>query len=535
MVATQELTSEESISSGRRFSRKQNTPTGAKRGWRRFVRVWSVTGAVLVASVGLILLGKPILALGPPLAVLIGWGLLTLPLDVILPIVVFLATGLNAPLLSAHEGKWSFFLDPVGKLLYKNLPIKFAPLDIVLGILLLRTIATIQISNVAVGGIDRRPPRAFAQAVMLSAGAILAWTVYGIGTGGSVQNMLWQVRPLLALPIVALISSVAMARERCIRGTKIAILAAGLLKVIDGSSYYFLKVRPENLRSDYVSTHADTTLWAIGLVILLADWFENRSKAARNRLIVIGLPLAFGMIINNRRTVWVIVATCGLFIALQARRPVKRQIARVLSVTWPALVLYAAIGIASPPSIAFKPVQMISSVILQKDASSSTRDIENFNLLRTLRVRPLIGVGFGHPYVEAVVAYDVTSTGFKNYRYLPHNSFLGLWAFGGLFCATGYHLLLPVAVYYAVWSRRRSKKSQRRSAGDWAACSVIAYLIQGWSDIGLQDWTNIMLCGVALGLSAALYQKVSGEIQDEISENVSDTTGSTMRVLTQTR
>jgi hypothetical protein len=350
---------------------------------------------------------------------------------------------------------------------------------------------------------------------MVSAGVIVAWTVYGIGTGGDFKNMLWQVRPLLMLPIVAIVTSVAMARERCIRATKLAIMFASIVKVIDGCSYYFLKVRPEGLKADYVSTHSDTVLWAVCIAILLADWFESRSVAARNRLIVVGLPVAFGMLINNRRTVWVIIAACGLFIVTQAHRPVKRQLARVLSVTWPAIALYAAVGLASPPSLVFKPVQMIQSVIVQKDASSSTRDIENFNLLVTIRSRPLVGYGFGHPYVEQVVAYDVTTaTGFSNYRYLPHNSFLGLWAFGGLFCAAGYLLIIPVGVYYAVWARKRSSKPSRRAAGDWAVSTVIAYLIQGWSDIGLEDWTNILLCGVGIGLGAALFEHVRKELQE---------------------
>ncbi len=295
---------------------------------------------------------------------------------------------------------------------------------------------------------------------------------------------------------------------------KTAILAAGLLKVIDGSTYYFMHVRPQGLKADYVSTHSDTVLWSVCIAILLADWFEYRSKRARTRLMVIGIPIFFGMLINNRRTVWVVVAACLLFLVVQSHRPVKRQVARILSLTWPAIALYVAVGVAAPPSLAFKPVQMIKSVIVQDDASSSTRDIENYNLLQTLRLRPVVSIGFGHPYVEQIVAYDVTLTGFKNYRYIPHNSFLGLWAFGGLFGAAGYLLMIPVGIYYAVWARKRSAKARRRSAGDWAVCAVIAYLIQAWSDIGLQDWTALTLCAVGLGGGAALYQHVKAEVEE---------------------
>ena len=478
--------------------------------WRR-VKLPAVVGLVMFASIVAIIFEMPIVPVALVGAIVAFWALVVLPLDTLVPIIVFLATGLNNPLVTPHEGKYSFLLDPIGRLLFHNLPIKLSPLDIVISVLLLRTLATIKLSDVHTGGVDRRPPRAFAQATVISLAVILIWTIYGIGTGGSVANMLWQVRPLLMLPIVALISSVAMARERCFRSVKLAILASGLLKVIDGSTYYFLRVRPIGLKADYVSTHSDTVLWSVCVAILLADWFEYRSKATRNRMVIVGLPIFFGMLINNRRTVWVVVAASILFLMVQAHGPVKRQVAKVLSLTWPLIALYIAAGVAAPPSLAFKPVQMIKSVIVQDDASSSTRDIENYNLLQTLRVRPLVGVGFGHPYVEKIAAYDVTRTGFKNYRYIPHNSFLGLWAFTGLFCAAGYHLMIPVGIYYAVWARRRSRYPRRRSSGDWAVCAVIAYLVQSWSDIGLQDWTALILCGVGLGAGAALYQHVQTE------------------------
>ena len=172
---------------------------------------------------------------------------------------------------------------------------------------------------------------------------------------------------------------------------------------------------------------------------------------------------------------------------------------------------YIVVGFGThSQSIAFKPVSMIDSVLFQRDASSSTRDIENFNLLVTLRARPLIGWGFGHPYIESVRAYDI-STFFAQYRYLPHNSFLGLWAFCGPIFAAGYFLLPVVAIFYAVGATRRSRSPLLRSSAAWAVCAVIAYLVQGWADIGLQDWTAVVCAGVGFGIGGALPRLTAGE------------------------
>jgi O-antigen ligase len=184
---------------------------------------------------------------------------------------------------------------------------------------------------------------------------------------------------------------------------------------------------------------------------------------------------------------------------------VKKELKRLLSLMWPLIILYVGVGLASnSQSAVFKPVQMIQSVVLQDDASSDTRDIENGNLLFTMRARPLLGYGFGHPYTELVVAYDVTATGFANYRYIPHNSFLGIWAFGGLFFPMFYLMPLVVAIYYGVNTRRRSGDPFLRSSAAWAVCSIIAYLIQGWSDIGLQDMVVIICAGAGMGICASI-------------------------------
>ncbi len=188
-------------------------PSQSNRSFWQFIKAPAFIGGVLFLSVAAIIFGMPIVPIALVGAIVVTWALVVLPLDTIVPVIVFMATGMNNPLVTPHEGKYSFVLDPIGKLLFKNLPIKLSPLDIVFFILLVRTLATIKLSDVRTGGVDRRPPRAFAQATLISLAAILLWTIYGIGTGGSVANMLWQVRPLLMLPIVALICSVSMARR----------------------------------------------------------------------------------------------------------------------------------------------------------------------------------------------------------------------------------------------------------------------------------------------------------------------------------
>lgn len=471
---------------------------------------WALIAATCVLSIALAALFDPTLALGPPIAVLGLWVILTLPLELVAPALVGLMLSTSSPGLHPAEGKWKSPLYSLGQLLYTIMPIKVALADVLVGIIVLRAVAVIVLGDWG-SGIDRRPPRPYAKAALVGIGAIGVWTVFGLATGGSFKNMLWQVRPLMWMPCFAIATSVVASSRRGISRFRSAILIAGVIKAFEGIYFYFGVAKPRGLDVAYVTTHSDSALWAVATAIVFAEWIEVRTRVTRRNLVLLGSIYALAMVVNNRRTVWVSVFASVAFLVLVAQQPVKRQLARILGVLWPLVIVYVVIGLGThSPSIIFKPVSMIDSVLFQTDASSSTRDIENYNLLVTMRARPIVGWGFGHEYVEAQKAFDISKE-FAQYRYIPHNSFLGLWAFLGPIGAGGYFLLPVVAVFYAVSARRRTTDPMLRAAGAWSVCAVIAYLVQGWADIGIQDWTAILCVGIGFGIAGGLPRLVDDE------------------------
>lgn len=477
--------------------------------WRMALRN-AFVGFVLLTSVLLALLLGTAAALVPAIVVLCAWAMLALPLHIVAPVSVGLLLAASNPAVNPAENEWKSPLLPIGEALYTIMPIKIALSDVLIGVLVARAVATLVLDGWGPAA-DRRPPRQFVQAVLAAVGVLGLWTFYGLATGGDFKNMLWQVRPLLWLPGVAIAIAVAASDRRTISRLRTAILMAGVVKAAEGVWFYYMVAKPKNLDVAYVTTHSDSVLWSLAVSIVLAEWIELRTRASRRNVMLL-LPIyAIAIVLNNRRTVWVSVFASIFFIAVVAQRPVKRQLARLLGVTWPLIAMYVVVGLGThSQSIVFKPVAMIDSVMFQTDDSSSTRDIENYNLIVTLKARPLLGWGFGHEYIEASVANDISRL-FEQYRYIPHNSFLGLWAFLGPIGAGGYFLLPVVGIYYAVATRKRSGDLAIRAAGSWAVCSVIAYLVQGWADIGLQDFTAIVCVGIGLGIAGALPRHVADE------------------------
>jgi len=240
------------------------------------------------------------------------------------------------------------------------------------------------------------------------------------------------------------------------------------------------------------------------VVVAAALWNERRTLGSS--LFALGaIPIAMvGMIINNRRLAYVELALS--FIAILWIVPwtaPKRALARATIALLPVMAAYTAVGWSSS-SKAFRPVQIARSVISSdNDRSTQTRDIENFNLYFTLKQSPLLGQGFGHEYTEISRADDI-SVVFAQYRYIPHNSLLGLWAFGGLLGFTAIWLPLIAAVFLARRSYLRATRPQDRTAALMVVSTVIVYMVQAYGDMGLQSWEGAFVLGAALAVVGKL-------------------------------
>jgi hypothetical protein len=245
-------------------------------------------------------------------------------------------------------------------------------------------------------------------------------------------------------------------------------------------------------------------LFATACAILFATLLEKPGLVALRRLVLCAPLLVAGMVANNRRIVWVeLIAALALSWALSPRTRFKKRVTTLLLVVSPLVSSYCLVGWRSGNPI-FAPVQTIRSVVdSTQDRSSETRDIENYNLQVTLKRNVFLGLGLGHEYVEVVRADDISNV-FQQYRYIPHNSVLGLWAFGGLF---GFFLLfcgLTVGAFLASRSHRFAQSREDRAAALVCLCIIAIWIAQAWGDMGTISWHGALLLSGALAVASKL-------------------------------
>jgi O-antigen ligase len=457
--------------------------------------------------------GSPALAVVPAVVVATLYASWKAPLRWSLLVTTFLALTLENPSDQPASGQWKSPLYNLGAILLVHinvtLPFKaliFSGLDLIVVYLFVVALVRRWTGSHIDGNraSENAVPMAWAAGLSL-AGAVWMW-VYGMARGDAdVAKSLWQVQHVAYVPILTFLFLLAFRDLADTAAFGKVIVAAACLKALL-AVYIRATVAPPPGEATlaYATSHADSMLFAVAFCSVVALLIHRRGGKGLFLLAVVLPVLVAGMIANGRRLAWVeLAAGVATVIALTPWSATKRSAVRAAVVGSPLALVYAMAGWSSSSSI-FAPVHTLRSVVDSKaDPSTLWRDLENYNLFFTLRHNPLLGTGYGHGYVEIIPLPDVSSA-YELYRFLPHNSILGLWAYGGLFGFTALWAILVVGIFLAARAYRHATTAPDRTAALTSVSIIVVYLVYCYGDLGLGTWTSVFTVAPALAVASKL-------------------------------
>lgn len=286
------------------------------------------------------------------------------------------------------------------------------------------------------------------------------------------------------------------------------VLAVGLYRATLAVFVYLTEARALDAPPLYLTSHADSITWTLCIVYLAARLLERPDVTMRVAAVGAGAWIGLAVVVNNRRLAWVMIAAAVAYTVVTAIGPARRRLRQILAVAAPLLVAYVAAGWVAPPSRYLAPAQSLKSVVSGDDRSSQTRSIEDFNLLFTVRSSFPFPNGFGHEYVEWIVADDI-SAAFEQYRYLPHNSVLGLLTMIGPIGLALVVVPLVLAVHASHRTLRRHSSPRRRVDAAMVVGAWISFLAFAWGDLGFFTPQPTAVMGIVGGLGLAIASRVS--------------------------
>jgi hypothetical protein len=452
--------------------------------------------------------GNVALALTPLALVLVVFAALKAPLRRSLLVLGFLALTLENPNEAPAAGFWRSPLYTVGALMLSKLNLTlpvpalvFTGLDLALAVLVMIWVwRRMTGSNIDVAGHvpPASPLRAAGQLCFVT--VFLIWGSGMLRAGFSFDNSLWQVFRVIYLPTVFLLFCAGLRGPADAPALGAGLVASALLRA--GMAIYVRFRFPDKELVPHATTHFDSMLFAAAFLLVVTRYVEAPRRKNLALALAVAPILSWAMVANNRRIAWVeLIAGLLLVYLISPWTRLKRGFARGVVIALPVIAIYTAVGWNARSGL-FAPVRTLRSVVdSQADPSTLWRDIENYNLFYTLRGNPVFGTGFGHGYIEVVRLPDISS-GYAIYRYAPHNSVLGLLAYGGMTGFFGLWLLFPLGIFFAVRSYRFSTAPGDRVAAITCIGVLLAFLIHCYGDMALGSWTSVFTVAPALALVA---------------------------------
>lgn len=428
-------------------------------------------------------------------------------------VVIFLALTLENPSERPTFGMWVSPWSSLGALMLMHLKntvgggLFFSGMDVVLAwlglVALFRANTGSKIDRI--GNVKTpRPLIQLAQVSLLTMG--LAFAVGAIRGGSDSAATLWQMDRVMYVPLLFLLFQIGFRGREDTRALAKVLLIAAVERACEAMYVrysFFLPPDPETgeLGIPYTTTHGDSMLFAAASVLLAALVIQ---RVPRTKWIVLTVApiLAGGMLANNRRMVWlqIILVMITVYFSTDPN-PMKRKIQRIVKFSLPLVVAYGFIGWGSKNPV-FKPVNVIRSAVdSETDSSTLWRDIENYDLVFTIRQYPFFGSGYGRPFIEAV---GLPQVDYPLERFLPHDAVLGLWAFYGYAGFVGITSLWVAGVYFAMLAYRRLPDPEGKAAALVCFGSIQIYYVQCYGDLGLGTGTGVYILAPALAIAAKL-------------------------------
>lgn len=475
---------------------------------------WQINAWRFGIGAGIILIGVALSTsvIGRLIAIAIAFTLsMTWSVQRVLIALLVMFLAVDNPSTAPFDGLWESPVQEVGGFFFNTIgsSVPFVPIPVAPMVLL----SVIQVARVATertGPRMTREPRKFdlphwfGGALMLAAVSIPLLAIWGAATGGNTQQVYYQsYGVMLALSLTAATGAVVSPAfaQLAWRIVMIAAIYRGALAIW---IYWTIARGIEGDPPLYLTTHGDSILWVLALVYVASELVERADSRSRWHFALLAPYLGIAIIVNNRRLAWVIAAAGLAYVVVSTSRVASKRLRKISGIAVPVLGAYTLAGLVAPPARMFAPVQALESVVTGEDSSSITRDIEDFNLIATARSTFPLPRGFGHEYIEFVAADDI-SAAFPQFRYLPHNSVLGMLLLVGPVVLMIMLAPLVLSAHASHRLRRASIRPDVRTTTAMVMASWIAFVAQAWGDLGLFSPTPTATVGITSGIGLGLY------------------------------
>jgi hypothetical protein len=374
------------------------------------------------------------------------------------------------------------------------------PFEVILALILL-----IWVMKGALEGTLRLPHSPLSKCIAIFMGFVVVGIGIGLSHGGQFRWIIWEIRPFVYLAAMFWLTASVLTTKRALRAVLWTLVIGSGFKAIQGVLIW-LPARHLTPRPEAILSHEEAFFFGLFVFLTLGLWIFEMRGALRTTATCLLPVVLLANLANSRRNSWAVLAL-GLFVmlviayaVLPHRRPLLRRLGVVLAI---GSAFYFPAFWNSSGTIG-QPARAVHSAFTPdpRDFDSNLyRQQEDANLQFNIRQSHDLGLGFGVPIDYALPINNISDTD-PMIAYVPHNGVLYIWMRLGILGEAAFILMIASAIFRAV---QLAKVADQELAffGTLVVCAVLAYLVQGYNDMGF-TWFRIALCmGVLFGATEA--------------------------------
>jgi hypothetical protein len=382
------------------------------------------------------------------------------------------------------------------------------PIEIVIGLALLIWLAK---------GVSERRLRFHASPlgimVMVVFGVAVAVELFGLARGGIFHISLWELRPFVYLATAYLLASQLVSRRAALEAILWAMVIGTGLKGIEGTERVFTwaSIVP---KPEAILEHDESFFFSCYILLTVSLWLFGKRGWLR-WVATLLLPFVVTADLgNNRRAAWVILPAglLALAVVYYVRTPARRMVTAWIVGVLLAMGAGYVTTFKNQGSLVAEPARAIWSQF-QPDprdaASNEYRTLENLNLAIDIRSAVFTGTGFGVPIDHPIPIFDASNID-PLINFIPHNNILYIWLRLGTLGCVAFWCLVGAAIVSAC---RLARHPDRDLAlfGALGMFAVMAWLVEGYFDMGIVSFRIILLIGTVLGAVTAAHRMAAAE------------------------
>lgn len=394
---------------------------------------------------------------------------------------------------------------------YTSIPLSATPLELLL-------VSTALISILKKGF---RREKFFDRSLMsylmlIFVGFIIFGLAYGLGLKhGDFKTAEWEVRAILYVPLVYFLTIHLMkSRKAWVAFNWIFPIGVSFLICLSIERYFVLLV-PTNpdlaLYQDSLNGfNHETALMSVVLIgWCLIQLFLRGSLGEKFVSILLVSPAFLSILISNRRSAFSTMV--GIGVILMAVLFYKN---RKLAITLAALGGAGLFGFTKVFSHSSGILGELANSFSLSGAAPGTRDyysnlyriVEKNNVIMTIKLSPLTGVGFGQPFVQFI--HYINLDGFVFQFYTPHIQILWLWLKLGAIGWGVFWFIICITLFKLGQIIKREKGRIHYDVSLLAGSIIFVILLYAYVDLSLVNTRFMMLLGISIGVIELAYRNL---------------------------